>query len=139
MFLYFLQNASCICNFCKPIPHALFGKLGLAGFLAVVIIGVSILMIIGILVMRANRLTVMHIPFAELHLSDESEVLGEGVHGKVLRGEYRGTQVAVKRMMAPQHSRSARQKISDKSLSKSCLLHCYTVCIKAHSARYMLV
>ncbi|DBA92675.1 TPA: hypothetical protein ACH3X1_002887 [Trebouxia sp. C0004] len=99
-------NASCICNFCKPIPHTLFGHLGFAGFLAVVIVGVIILMIVAFLVVRANRLTVMHIPFSELHLSDESEVLGEGVHGKVLRGEYRGTQVAVKRMLAPRHSRT---------------------------------
>lgn len=64
-------------------------------------------MVGAFLVMRANKLTVMHIPFSQLHLSDESEVLGEGVHGKVLRGEYRGTQVAVKRMLAPQYSRSA--------------------------------
>ncbi len=113
VFLYVLQNASCICNFCKPIPHNLFGHLGLAGFLAVIIIGVIVLMIIAFLVVRANRLTVMHIPFSELHLSDESEVLGEGVHGKVLRGEYRGTQVAVKRMLAPRHSRSAIQHSFD--------------------------
>lgn len=100
-----LQNASCICNFCKVIPHKLFGNLGLAGFLVVIIIAMIIMLIAVFVVMRANRLTVMHIPFSELHLSDESEVLGEGIYGKVLRGEYRGTQVAVKRMLPPQSSR----------------------------------
>ena len=100
-----LQGAKCYCNFCKPIPHKQFGNLGLAGFLSVLIIGVAILAVIIFVIVRANKLTVMHIPFAELHVNDESEVLGEGVHGKVLRGEYRGTQVAVKRMLPPHTSR----------------------------------
>ena len=69
------------------------------------IIGVAILAIILFVIVRANKLTVMHIPFAELHVNDESEVLGEGVYGKVLRGEYRGTQIAVKRMLLPRTSR----------------------------------
>ena len=73
------------------------------GFLSVLIIGLAVLATIAFVVMRANKLTVLHIPFAELHVSDESEVLGEGLYGKVLRGEYRGTQVAVKRML-PRHS-----------------------------------
>ena len=100
-----LQNATCICNFCKLIPHQQFGRLGLAGFLVVLIVGVLILLMALCLVMRANKLTIMHIPFSELHLNDESEVLGEGMYGKVLRGEYRGTQVAVKRMLLPRQSR----------------------------------
>lgn len=101
-----VQNATCICNFCKPIPRYQFGRLGLAGFLVVLILGVLLLLLVLFLVMRANQLTIMHIPFSELHLSEDSEVLGEGMHGKVLRGEYRGTQVAVKRMMSPHHPRS---------------------------------
>lgn len=100
-----MQNATCVCNFCQPIPHKQFGNLGLGGFLAVVIISAILLLIATFLVMRANKLTVMHIPFSQLHLSDESEVLGEGLFGKVLRGEYRGTQVAVKRMLSSKHSR----------------------------------
>ena len=96
-----LQGATCYCNFCKPIPHKQFGNLGLVGFLSVVIIGVALLALLALIVVRANRLTVVHIPFSELHVNDESEVLGEGLYGKVLRGEYRSTQVSVKRMMLP--------------------------------------
>ena len=102
-----LQNATCICNFCKLIPHPQFGRLGLAGFLVVLIVGLIVLLLVLFLIMRANKLTIMHIPFSELHLSAESEVLGEGMYGKVLRGEYRGTQVAVKRMLPPRYSRCA--------------------------------
>lgn len=100
-----MQGAMCYCNFCKPIPHLLFGRLGLPGFLTVLIIGVGLLALLACLIKRANKLTVLHIPFAELHLNDESEVLGEGLYGKVLRGEYRGTQIAVKRMLPPRSSR----------------------------------
>ena len=100
-----LQGATCYCNFCKPIPHQQFGRLGLPGFLSVLIIGLAVLAIVAFVIMRANKLTVLHIPFAELHVSDESEVLGEGMYGKVLRGEYRGTQVAVKRILPPRSSR----------------------------------
>lgn len=69
------------------------------------IIGLAVLATVALVIIRANKLTVLHIPFAELHVSDESEVLGEGMYGKVLRGEYRGTQVAVKRMLLPRSSR----------------------------------
>ena len=100
-----LQTATCLCNFCKIIPNNRFGSLGLAGFLVVIILGVSLLLIAACLVMRANKLTILHIPFSQLHLSLESEVLGEGEFGKVLRGEFRGTQVAVKRMMSSRTSR----------------------------------
>ena len=118
-----LQGATCYCNFCKPIPHLQFGRLGLPGFLSVLIIGLAVLGTIAFVIMRANKLTVLHIPFAELHVSDESEVLGEGVHGKVLRGEYRGTQVAVKRMLPPRSSRYHR------FLRSVCLYTCLCVCL----------
>lgn len=55
-------------------------------------------------------------------MNDESEVLGEGLYGKVLRGEYRGTQIAVKRMLPPRSSRYL-----------SCtLIGCPAVCLLSH-------
>ena len=117
-----LQNATCICNFCKVIPHPQFGRLGLAGFLVVLIVGLIVLLTVLFLVIRANKLTIMHIPFSQLHTSAESEVLGEGMYGKVLRGEYRGTQVAVKRMLPPPHSRCAM-------LCLLCFGHCAALAV----------
>ena len=68
--------------------------------------GLSVVAMLVFCITRANKLTIMHIPFAQLNVSDESEVLGEGVYGKVLRGEYRGTQIAVKRLLPPNALRS---------------------------------
>ena len=103
-----LQEATeCICNFCRHDPKHLFGSLRLAGFLVVLLVGLSIVSLVVFCIMRANKLTIMHIPFAQLSVSDDSEVLGEGVYGKVLRGQYRGTQIAVKRLLPPIALRSA--------------------------------
>lgn len=99
-----LQAASeCLCNLCRRNPKHLFGRLRLEGFLIVLILGLILVSLLVFCITRVNKLTIMHIPFAQLHVTDESEVLGEGMHGKVLRGEYRGTQIAVKRML-PAHS-----------------------------------
>lgn len=103
-----LQEASeCLCNFCRRDPKHLFGPLRLAGFLVVLLVGLSIIALLVFCIMRVNKLTIMHIPFAQLHLDDESEVLGEGVYGKVLKGQYRGTNIAVKRLLPPNSSRFA--------------------------------
>lgn len=99
------EAAECICNFCRHDPSHLFGRLRLAGFLVVLLVGLSLIALLTFCITRVNKLTIMHIPFAQLHVSDESEVLGEGVYGKVLKGEYRGTNIAVKRLLPPNSSR----------------------------------
>ena len=90
-----------MCNFCRRDPHHLFGRLRLAGFLVVLLVGLTIVGLLVFCITRVNKLTIMHIPFSQLNLSDESEVLGEGVYGKVLRGQYRGAAIAVKRLLPP--------------------------------------
>ena len=100
------QAASeCLCNLCRRNPKHLFGRLRLEGFLIVLILGILLFSLLVFCITRVNKLTIMHMPFAQLHVTEEAEVLGEGQHGKVLRGEYRGTQIAVKRMLPAPGSR----------------------------------
>lgn len=66
------------------------------------------LLVIGLLLtlfyaLRRHRL-VFRIPnaiaYSELHVGHQSEVLGEGAHGLILKGSYCGVAVSVKRLMA---------------------------------------
>ena len=103
------------------------------------IISLAILAVVALVIMRANKLTVLHIPFAELHVSDESEVLGEGTFGKVLRGEYRGTQVAVRRILPPRSSRyhSLLHSVCVGVCLCGCLSVCLSVCLSGWLAGWL--
>ncbi len=41
------------------------------------------------------------IAYSELHIGSQSEVLGEGAHGLILKGTFCGVAVSVKRLLSP--------------------------------------
>ena len=78
------------------------------GGFAVLMTVIPSLLVIGVLLtsfyaVRRHRL-ISRIPnaiaYSELHVGPQSEVLGEGVHGLILKGNYCGVAVSVKRLMA---------------------------------------
>ena len=106
-----LQGYGCICSPCVEKPPSAaasaFGGLRVGGF-AVIMTVIPSLLVIGVLLtsfyaVRRHRL-VSRIPnaiaYSELHVGPQSEVLGEGVHGLILKGNYCGVAVSVKRLMA---------------------------------------
>lgn len=106
-----LQGYGCICSPCIEQPPSAaasaFGGLRISGF-AVLMAAIPSLVVIGVLLtcfyaLRRHRLT-SRIPnaiaYSELHVGPHSEVLGEGTHGLILKGNYCGVAVSVKRLMA---------------------------------------
>ena len=54
--------------------------------------------------------SVWHINVDELHFNEPPEVIGQGGFGVVILGQYRGTKVAVKRVLPPKESRMGSTK-----------------------------
>lgn len=112
LLLCMLQGYGCICSPCIEQPPSAaasaFGGLHVSGF-AVLMTVIPSLLVIGILLtcfyaLRRHRL-ISRIPnaiaYSELHVGPRSEVLGEGAHGLILKGNYCGVAVSVERLMAP--------------------------------------
>ena len=112
LLLHMMQGYGCICSPCIEIPPSAaasaFGGLRVGGF-AVIMTVIPSLLVIGILLtcfytLRRHRL-ISRIPnaiaYPELHVGPQSEVLGEGAHGLILKGNYCGVAVSVKRLMGP--------------------------------------
>lgn len=76
---------------------------------SVVVVG---LLIFGIWwVMRTKADSVWSVKSSELRFDDPPEILGRGTFGLVLLAEYRGTQVAVKRVIPPKIGKQRRSEL----------------------------
>jgi guanylate cyclase len=77
-----------------------------------IVIGVLVFFYLGYKKKQSD--TVWHINAEELHFNEPPEVIGQGGFGVVILGEYRGTKVAVKRVLPP-----AKVKLGSRSLTSS--------------------
>ena len=111
-FMPLLQGYACVCNPCIPKPPSAaasaFGGLRVSGF-AVLITVLPSLLVVGVLlggfyIVRRHRLGSSipnSITYSELQISSQSEVLGEGAHGLILKGTFCGVAVSCKRLLPP--------------------------------------
>jgi ABC-type phosphate/phosphonate transport system substrate-binding protein len=90
-------------------------------FLPILILGLFVLLlVIAVLLIyrKMSRLdSIWKVDRSELKFSVPARVLGEGTFGKVLLAEYRGTQVAVKRVLPPDGKISKRAATNSGSKS----------------------
>ena len=107
-----MQGYGGCCRPCIPQPPSAsasaFGGLRVSGF-AVIMTVVPSLMVVAVLLVcfytirkhRFGSSIPNAIAYSELHIGSQSEVLGEGTHGLILKGTFCGVHVSVKRLLAP--------------------------------------
>jgi hypothetical protein len=71
-------------------------------FVVFLVMGILVVLYLGYKKKQSD--SVWHISVDELHFNDPPDVIGQGGFGVVILGEYRGTKVAVKRVLPPSKS-----------------------------------
>lgn len=84
-----------------------------------VFIAMAILVFMYLGYKKKQNDSVWHINVDELHFNEPPEVIGQGGFGVVLLGQYRGTKVAVKRVLPPARRRGGSSIMASKSHSGS--------------------
>ncbi|KAK9812986.1 hypothetical protein WJX72_006830 [[Myrmecia] bisecta] len=97
------EGYNCVCHPCIPLaPHRKpTTVLGMRLWIFCLIVG-TVALVLGLslcLCLRKHSMVVSVIPFDELNLHEESQELGNDEFGPVLKGSYRGTPVAVRRIV----------------------------------------
>lgn len=99
-----------ICEAFDPVDSSLLLYSLLSSFLAVLL---SVAVVLYLTRKYRSADSIWRISLEDLHFADPPEILGRGTFGLVVLGEYRGTSVAVKRVLPPQEVPSLRLSSRD--------------------------
>ena len=108
------SEGNCVCNAnsvsvaAKCVPYSLVISSILLPILVLVMFGIYIF----VQKKRKEADSVWTVKKSELLFHDPPEIIGRGTFGLVLLAEYRGTQVAVKRVIPPRTTYKTRQKVA---------------------------
>lgn len=78
-----------------------------------IVLGIMTSMYLGYKKQQSD--SVWHVSADELHFNEPPEIIGQGAFGVVILGQYRGTKVAVKRVLPPKNAKGRRGSTSTPS------------------------